>query len=292
VPVGAVSARAWAPRRRGESVSSARALLLTVLGEFVLPDGGRAWTSTLIDALAALDVEAKAARQAIARTAAAGLLTSERSGRQVQWSLTPAATRLLNDGTRRIYQFGRGPKHWDRRWLLLLVSVPETNRRLRYRLRVGLEFQGFAALAPGVWASPWVEREPAAMAVLEDLGLAAESLSFAGAPGALGALEERVYTAWDLAGVAAEYALFIEATRARTPTTPSECFGDLASLIHDWRHFPASDPGLPDRLLPQPWPAHAAAELFHDRHRQWAHTAWQWWRSRAGPEGRGPGSHP
>jgi phenylacetic acid degradation operon negative regulatory protein len=255
---------------------------LTLLGEFVLPDGGRAWTSTLIDAMAALDVEAKTARQAIARTAAAGLLTSERSGRQVQWSLSPAAVRLLNDGTKRIYQFGRTQEDWDGRWLLLLVSVPETNRHLRYRLRVGLEFQGFAALAPGVWACPWVERESAATAVLEDLGLAADSLSFAGAPGALGALEERVYSAWDLAGVAAEYALFTEVTRARAPTTPAECFVDLVSLVHDWRRFPAADPGLPDRLRPQPWPAHAAADLFHDRHGRWADAAWQWWHSRVG----------
>jgi phenylacetic acid degradation operon negative regulatory protein len=265
---------------------------LTVLGEFVLPDDGRAWTSTLIDAMVALDVEAKTARQAIARTAAAGLLTSERSGRQVQWSLTPAATRLLNDGTKRIYHFGRSQEDWDRRWLLLLVSVPETNRHLRYRLRMGLEFQGFAALAPGVWACPWVEREPVAAGVLGDLGLAADSLSFAGAPGALGALEERVYSAWDLAGVTAEYALFMEATRARGPTTPAECFVELASLVHDWRHFPAADPGLPDRLLPQPWPAHAAAELFHDRHRRWADAAWQWWRSRAESDARRAASHP
>jgi phenylacetic acid degradation operon negative regulatory protein len=265
---------------------------LTVLGEFVLPDGGRAWTSTLIDAMAALDIEARTARQAIARTAAAGFLTSERSGRQVQWSLTPTATRLLNDGTERIYQFGRNREHWDRRWLLLLVSVPETNRHLRYRLRVGLEFQGFAALAPGVWASPWIEREPAATAVLEELGLAGDSLSFAGAPGGLGDLDERVYSAWDLAGVAAEYALFIEATEAKAPSTPTECFVGLTGLVHDWRHFPAADPGLPDRLLPQPWPAHAAADLFHDRHRQWADAAWQWWRSHAGAEARTPAPHP
>ena len=73
----------WAPWKPGQSAPSARALLLTLLGEFVLPDGGRAWAATLIEALSLLDVEARTARQAIARTARAGLLASERSGRRV-----------------------------------------------------------------------------------------------------------------------------------------------------------------------------------------------------------------
>ena len=54
----------WAPWKPGQSGTSARALLLTLLGEFVLPDGGRAWAATLIEALSLLDVEA--------RTSAAG----------------------------------------------------------------------------------------------------------------------------------------------------------------------------------------------------------------------------
>jgi phenylacetic acid degradation operon negative regulatory protein len=268
----------WRPWRPGQTTSSARALLLTVLGEFVLPDRGRAWTSTFIDALSAFGVEPKTARQAIARTAASGLLLSERSGRQVRWALTPTATRLLTEGADRIYRFGVRQEDWDGRWLVVLASVPEANRHLRYRLRVGLEWQGFAALGPGVWICPWVEREAAAVAVLTDLGLAGESLSFRGVPGGLGAMEERVSSVWDLDEVADEYRAFIEATEAKTPATAAEAFVALGALVHDWRHFPAADPALPEALLPEAWPARLAASLFHDRHNRWRRPAWEWWR--------------
>jgi phenylacetic acid degradation operon negative regulatory protein len=275
------SSRAWEPWRPGQSASTARALLLTVLGEFVWPDGGRAWTSTLIEALGALGVEPKTARQAITRTGAGGLLVSERAGRQVRWALTPAATRLLTEGAKRIYQFGMGAAEWDGSWLVVLASVPEANRHLRYRLRVGLEWQGCAALGPGVWICPWVEREPAAAAVLADLGLADESLTFRAVSGLVGALEERVSGVWDLDALAAEYRAFIDATETKAPASPAEAFVALATLVHDWRHFPATDPALPARLLPRGWPARTAAGLFHDRHGRWETAAWRWWRGRA-----------
>jgi phenylacetic acid degradation operon negative regulatory protein len=163
----------------------------------------------------------------------------------------------------------------------VLASVPEANRHLRYRLRVGLEWQGFAALGPGVWICPWVEREAAAVAVLAELGLARESLSFRGVTGDLGALEERASLVWNLDQVAAEYRAFIEATEAKTPHTPARSFRDLVTLVHDWRHFPGADPALPGPLLPTAWPAGAAARLFHDRHSRWRGAAWDWWRSHA-----------
>jgi hypothetical protein len=60
--------------------------------------GGRergAWTRTIIDALALLDFDERAARQAIARTAAAGWLAAERNGRRVRWQLTLAGRKYL-----------------------------------------------------------------------------------------------------------------------------------------------------------------------------------------------------
>ncbi|MGH8863019.1 MAG: PaaX family transcriptional regulator C-terminal domain-containing protein, partial [Jatrophihabitantaceae bacterium] len=89
-------------RRHAAGAESARGLLFTVLGEFVLPAGGSVWTSTVIDVLGRLGVEEKAARQALMRTAADGWLHSQRSGRRTRWWLTDAASRLLVEGTARI----------------------------------------------------------------------------------------------------------------------------------------------------------------------------------------------
>ena len=86
--------------------SSARGLLFTILGEYVLPAGGAAWTSAMIGAMGRLGVEEKATRQALMRTAADGWLTAERVGRRTRWRLTPAPNRLLTEGAERIYGFG------------------------------------------------------------------------------------------------------------------------------------------------------------------------------------------
>jgi len=93
-------------RRRELGATSARSLLLTVLGEFVLPRPEPVWTQTLIDVLSELGVEQKSARQALARTAAEGLLGSDRSGRRVRWSLSASGRQLLTEGASRIYAFG------------------------------------------------------------------------------------------------------------------------------------------------------------------------------------------
>ena len=85
-------------RRDAAGAPSARGLLFTLLGEFVLTGGGTAWTSAVIAAFARLGIEEKATRQALMRTAAAGWLRAEKSGRRTRWHLTDAARRLLTDG--------------------------------------------------------------------------------------------------------------------------------------------------------------------------------------------------
>jgi phenylacetic acid degradation operon negative regulatory protein len=60
-------------RRREVAATSARSLLVTVLGEVVLPAGEPVWTQTVVDVLGLVGVEEKSARQALARTAADGM---------------------------------------------------------------------------------------------------------------------------------------------------------------------------------------------------------------------------
>ena len=141
-------------RRREVAEGSARSLLMTILGEFVLPFGQQVWTTTLVHALGLVGVEPGSARQALARTAAEGWLSSDRVGRRVRWSLTDAGRRLLVEGAQRIYTFGSGEMSWDGRWLVVLVSIPESMRGLRHKLRTQLNWAGFGSPSPGVWISP------------------------------------------------------------------------------------------------------------------------------------------
>src|ERR1700730_12617021 len=69
-------------RRHAAGAETARGLLFTVLGEFVLPSGGSAGTASFIEVLGRLGLEEKATRQALMRTAASGWLEPERVGRR------------------------------------------------------------------------------------------------------------------------------------------------------------------------------------------------------------------
>jgi phenylacetic acid degradation operon negative regulatory protein len=277
---------AMATRREGAiAAHGARGYLLTVLGEFVLPVGGRVWTAVLIDALGALGVEERAARQAIARSADSGLLESERIGRRTVWHLTESARTLLTEGSHRIYAFHRQPHHWDGRWLLLFSSVPEAKRDLRYRLRVRLGWAGFAPVAPGVWLSPWVDREAEASAVLTDLGLLDTARSFSGTLGDIGDRSGLVTQAWDLEGIEEAYEAFIARFTPVQPDGPAAAFVELTRLVHEWRRFPILDPDLPAELLPSGWSGHRAATLFHRLHEEWRSPAWTWWSERMAAAG-------
>ena len=135
--------------------ASARSLLLTVLGEFVHPRHASVWTATLLEALGALGVEEKSARQALTRTAAEGLLDLHPARPPGAVGADPARrATLLEEGTRRIYGFMRERHPWDGRWLVLSVPIPETQRQLRHRLRTRLTWLGLGSPTSGLWVTP------------------------------------------------------------------------------------------------------------------------------------------
>lgn len=264
------------PQREPEAVS-ARALLLTVLGEFVHPRHTEVWTGTLVDALGALGIEEKSARQALARTAAEGLLTSSRHGRRVRWRLTPACTQLLQEGTARIYGFMREPRDWDGRWLVLMVGVPEAQRQLRHRLRTRLTWLGLGSPSPGLWVVPDASKEGAIREVLADLDLRERAFAWAGPAVGTGDLGKLLDTAWDLEDVEKRYLSFIDRFEGLAAGTDREAFVNQVHLIQEWRRFPFLDPDLPSELLEHDWPGPRAAATFHDQRNRWHRRAQDEW---------------
>jgi phenylacetic acid degradation operon negative regulatory protein len=267
-------------RRREMNTVSARSLLMTLLGEYVLPRERPPWTSTLVEALSIEGVEEKAARQALARAAAEGWIASEREGRRVRWTLTPEGRHLLTEGAERIFTFGRttpATPPWGGRWLMLLVTVPETRRDLRHRLRTRLTWAGFGTPDPGVWINPDPAREPEARYVLHDLDLAQGAMSFTAAHGTVGSQAAMVARAWDLSTLEAEYEAFVTAFGAPTPVSDVETLRAQTRLVHEWRRFPFLDPRLPRELLPADWTGTKAVEVFHTRHAEWHEAAQREW---------------
>lgn len=250
---------------------------MTLLGEFVLPLGGRAWTQTIIGLADLLGVRDKAARQALARMCDRGWLDRERVGRQTRWILTGHATSLLEAGAERIYGFGQQARLWDGTWLMLLASVPERDRNVRYRMGLGLSWAGFGSIGQGIWLSPWVDREPVAVEVLRDLGV--DATSFHGALGELGTAPALAGKAWDLPELRSHYDRFLDDTAALVDEVPGPeaAAAELAALVHRWRRFPFLDPDLPPALLPDDWPGPVAARRFAELRSMLLADARGWW---------------
>jgi phenylacetic acid degradation operon negative regulatory protein len=254
-------------RRRSVGAPAARSVLLTLLGEYVLPGSGGAWQETLIGALETLDHKTPAARRALARSVTAGWLRTERHGRRSRVHLTEPTAEMLRSGTERIYSFG-DPWDWDGRWLLVVLRVPEERREVRHRLRTRLAWAGFGSLGGGLWISPHVERERELHDAAGEESVA-ELVSFRARIGAVGEPAKVVAEAWDLDAVAAAYRDFIARFGRLRPSAPEAIFRAQTLLVHEWRKFPFLDPDLPADMLPAAWPRKRAHDLFGERHGQW-----------------------
>jgi len=276
--VGQRSPPGVAARRHEFGTASASSYLLTVLGEFVLPRRRPVWTAAVTDTLELLGIEHRAARQALARTGADGLIASAKVGRRAQWTLTATGRRLLSDGAERIYTFASETPDWDGEWLVLLVSVPETERGLRRRARTRLAWAGFGSPAPGVWVTPRPQLADEAREVLADLGLNRSVFSFVGGHAGIGHEPDLVNRAWDLPEIAARYDRFLDTFADLEPADDTEALLSQIHLVHEWRRFPFLDPQLPTALLPRDWAGRSARELFRDKHDAWRDGATAQWK--------------
>jgi phenylacetic acid degradation operon negative regulatory protein len=262
-------------RRHAAGAPSARGLLFTLLGEFVLPGDGMAWTSAVLASFARLGIEEKTTRQALMRTAASGWLDPEKVGRRTRWRLTASAQKMLTEGADRIYSFTGPGESWDGRWLLVYARISESDRRARHVVQSRLTWAGFGSLGAGLWISPHPDREAEAIGVLREAGVAADAHVFVARRSGLADVQVMVAAAWDLGAIEDRYEEFIEEFRG---TAPADVLARQVEIVHAWRRFPSIDPVLPRELLPARWSGLKAARLFADRHQRWSGDAKQEWK--------------
>ena len=249
-------------------------LVFTLFGEYIVPRGGSAWTSSLLHLLREFGVSERAARSTLSRMSQKGWLASRRKGRHSRYEIKPPGLRVVRGGEVRIFEPRRG--EWDGRWHLVVYSVPEGKRGLRARLRTRLGWLGFGRLAPGTWVSP-TDRRAEVEADLDDLRAKPYAVYFSDSRLPSIRSEEIVSRCWDLKGLNRDYARFLQryepafvAARASFrrghPLSPVECFRRRFWLTLDYSQFPRRDPNLPPPLLPPNWRGTRAAEIFQSYH--------------------------
>jgi ring-1,2-phenylacetyl-CoA epoxidase subunit PaaA len=274
----------------GAATTSARPLLLTVLGDLVLPSGGRAWLGALAAAMELVGISPAATRQALRRLVAQELVVPERHGRRAAYVLTPPARRRLEEAAERIYL--RRPLVWDGRWRLLTYSFAETDRASRDALRRELAWLGYGSLGTGLWICPW------------DLGTRLDAvLAKHGAAGAVetftsqldGDDRQLAARAYDLTELHAAHRAFLDDLEPGGDRVDvdddREALRQRLLLVHRWRKFLFLDPGLPPELLPVDWLGDRAADVFRRRYRATEPGGWRcWWQlgADADPDGTAP----
>ena len=242
----------------------ARSALFDLYGDHLRSRGGSAPVAALVRMLAPLDVTAPAVRTAISRMVRQGWLEPARVDGGRGYSLTDRATHRLDDAASRIYR--TRVSTWTGAWDLLVLD-PLPVRSVRDRVRAGLSFLGYAPLTDSTWVSPYRSAEVA------DL-LDAESATAARFEARDDDPRRCAQRAWDLEAIGAAYARWHRSAQS-VVNDPAEVMGAAAPggkdeqafavrshLVHEWRKFLFTDPGLPAGLLPSDWPGHAASRFF------------------------------
>ena len=242
----------------------ARSALFDLYGDHLRPRGGSAPVAALVRLMAPLDITAPAVRTAISRMVRQGWLSSTNLDGSRGYALTDRAQRRLDDAAARIYRT-RDLK-WDGFWDLLVVD-PVGNRSARERVRSGLSFLGYAPLTDSTWISPFASPEV-------DAVLKSEKANAARFEARNGDPRLRAHEAWDLEALGAAYSTWHRETEALVSkpaailggvefgSPDEEAFAVRSHLVHEWRKFLFTDPGLPAELLPSDWPGHRAAAFF------------------------------
>jgi phenylacetic acid degradation operon negative regulatory protein len=260
-----VTAVEEAPNQLG---AQPRHFIVSLYGLYARQNDGWLSVASLIRLMADLGIDEQAVRSSTHRLKRRGLLEAEKVDGVAGYRLSGHALEVLAAGDARI--FGRRRATLADGWLLVVFSVPESERDKRHQLRSELAHLGFGTVAPGVWIAPG-HLEAEAVQAVHELEVDGYAQIFRGPHVAFGELRDKVAQWWDLPALHALYAAFLDRYRplrerwsAGIGDGGARAFADYVEMLTAWRQLPYADPGLPLELLPPDWNAVEAEQLFAD----------------------------
>lgn len=256
---------------------SARAGLLTVLGDVVRPAGGTAWLGAVSALMDELGVAPATTRQALRRLTQQGMVEAERHGRRSAYTITGEGRARLDEAAERIYR--RRPRRWDGRWRLLTWTFEEEHRASRDALRRELGWLGYGSLGTSSYCCPW-DRERLGAALDKHGAHGSVDTFTATYHGDDAALAARAYDLDALRELHEEFLRHFSPWRAQhvDHLLPLETLVRRVELVHEWRRTLFLDPGLPEQLVPDDWLGGDAVALFAEQYAQLEAPAWDAWR--------------
>jgi phenylacetic acid degradation operon negative regulatory protein len=260
----------WIANALSEIPLRTNSLIITLYGDAIAPHGSTVWLGSLIDLVAPLGVNDRAVRTSVFRLMQEGWLNATPIGRRSAYGLTSGGRQRINHAYRRIYDTPH--ETWNGEWQLVVVPEGALATNEREALRRDLLWDGYGALAPGVFAHPSGNVERLREVLMQTgsgdkvaLFKANTLKSVTDAP-----LQTLVQQCWRLDELAADYLRFVERFRptlkwlAQSKKNPEQHFLLRTLLIHEFRRVQLRDPQLPDVLLANHWPGHTARQLCHE----------------------------
>ncbi|HEX7303047.1 PaaX family transcriptional regulator C-terminal domain-containing protein [Lentzea sp.] len=239
-------------------------LITTLFGLYARGEDNWLSVASVVQLMAELGVEGQAVRSSISRLKRRGVVVADRRDGAAGYALAESTLETLAEGDTRIFERRRATV--EDGWLMVVFSVPESEREKRHALRTGLTQLGFGTAAPGVWVAPG-NLAGEARRTLERRGLAEYVDLFTGRHFGFGDLRSKVRAWWDLDELADLYADFLRRHRpdaSSAPASPAHAFRTYVPMLTRWRRLPYSDPGLPLALLPPGWNGVTAEALFEE----------------------------
>lgn len=257
-----------------------RALIVTTYGLYARAIGGWIPVGSLIELMASLDVESSAVRTAVSRLKQRGVLDADRRDGVAGYQLTSRGRAILDAGDRRIFERPRATR--DDGWLVVVFSVPESERARRHQLRTRLSWLGFGTVSAGVWIAPG-HLDDETRDVLAECDLAPYVDLFHADYYAYGDVREQIPRWWDLSALAAMYDEFLakhspilRRWSRRETGDVSAAYADYVRTLTAWRRLPYRDPGIAADLLPRGWNGAKAETLFRSIQQLLAEPAQQY----------------
>lgn len=261
-------------------MSNTQSMIFTIYGDYIRHYGNKIWIGSLIRLLKEFGHNEQSVRVAVSRMMKQGWLESEKEGNKSYYFLTTRGEARMEEAAIRIFKLM--PNDWDGKWRMLMYTIPEEKRQVRDELRKELLWSGFGSFSSGCWISP-NNLEKEVEFLIEKYGIQNYVDFFVAeykGPQANRALVEK---SWPLQEIEGKYQDFISTYSKQYiihqsmmndgRMSDAECFVERTNLVHEYRKFLFSDPGLPKELLPEIWSGNHAALLFEQYYKLLAQPA-------------------
>ncbi|MFT7476079.1 MAG: phenylacetic acid degradation operon negative regulatory protein [Verrucomicrobiales bacterium] len=251
---------AWA----SEADISARSVLVTIIGDTLVPVGASLWMSQMLQLTDVFGFSDRLVRTSMTRLNGEGWLSNERVGRQSRYHLTELALRESAQAAEQIY--GVDDADWEGEWTLLFLNNPGSNASDSATIADHLRWNGFVRIGRDLLASPTckpdVVRELVAL-IAPDVRPVIATAAFT----ELGRLvEEGFFLAdADVDELARAYAAFVDCYERLAVDAgslePEVAYGVRTMMVHDLRRIRLRWPDLPAATRPTDWAGDVAAQV-------------------------------